>query len=30
LTVYDLWRKARRKPVAPEQKGRFIGVRPKP
>jgi len=30
LTVYDLWRKARRKPVSPEQKGRFISARPKP
>jgi MFS family permease len=30
LTIYDLWRKARRKPVAPEQKGRFVGARPKP
>jgi MFS family permease len=30
LTLYDLWRKARRKPVAPEQKVRFIGIRPKP
>jgi MFS family permease len=30
LTLYDLWRKARRKPVAPEQKVRFISIRPKP
>lgn len=28
LTVYDLWRKSRRKPVPPEQKGPFINVQP--
>ena len=28
LTIYDLWRKARRKPVPPEQKGPFINVQP--
>ncbi len=28
LTVYDLWRKARRKPVPPEQKGPFISAQP--
>jgi MFS family permease len=29
LTIYDLWRKARRKPVAPSQKGPFITTRPR-
>jgi MFS family permease len=29
LTVYDLWRKARRKPVAPAKKGPFITTRPR-
>jgi len=29
LTVYDLWRKARRKPVPPAQKGPFIATRPR-
>jgi MFS family permease len=28
LTVYDLWRKSRRKPVPREQKGPFINVQP--
>jgi MFS family permease len=28
LTVYDLWRKFRRKPVAPDQKGPFISAQP--
>jgi MFS family permease len=28
LTVYDLWRKTRRKPVPPAQKGPFINVQP--
>lgn len=28
LTIYDLWRKARRKPVPPEQKGPFINAQP--
>ena len=28
LTIYDLWRKSRRKPVPPEQKGPFISVQP--
>jgi MFS family permease len=28
LTLYDLWRKSRRKPVPPEQKGPFISVQP--
>jgi MFS family permease len=28
LTVYDLWRKTRRKPVPPAQKGPFIHVQP--
>lgn len=28
LTIYDLWRKARRKPVPPEQKGPFISAQP--
>jgi MFS family permease len=28
LTVYDLWRKSRNKPVPPEQKGPFINVQP--
>ncbi len=29
LTVYDLWRKARRKPVAAAKKGPFIATRPR-
>jgi MFS family permease len=29
LTIYDLWRKTRRKPVAPSQKGPFITTRPR-
>jgi MFS family permease len=28
LTIYDLWRKSRRKPVPPEQKGPFINAQP--
>jgi MFS family permease len=28
LTIYDLWRKTRRKPVPPSQKHRFISVQP--
>jgi MFS family permease len=28
LTLYDLWRKIRRKPVPPEQKGPFISAQP--
>jgi MFS family permease len=28
LTVYDLWRKSRRKPVPPAQKGPFINTQP--
>src|SRR3569833_4639518 len=28
LTVYDLWRKSRRKPVPPGQKGPFISAQP--
>jgi MFS family permease len=28
LTIYDLWRKARREPVPPAQKGPFINVQP--
>jgi MFS family permease len=28
LTVYDLWRKSRRQPVPPEQKGPFISAQP--
>jgi MFS family permease len=28
LTVYDLWRKSRQKPVPPAQKGPFINVQP--
>ena len=28
LTIYDLWRKSRRKPVPPEQKGPFISAQP--
>ncbi len=28
LTIYDLWRKSRRKPVPPAQKGPFINVQP--
>jgi MFS family permease len=30
LALYDLWRKARRKPVPPSQRGPFIGTRPQP
>jgi len=29
LTLYDLWRKMRRKPVPPEQKGPFISAQPR-
>ncbi len=29
LAVYDLWRKSRRKPVPPAQKGTFIGAQPR-
>ena len=29
LAVYDLWRKSRRKPVPPAQKGPFIGAQPR-
>ena len=29
LAVYDLWRKSRRKPVPPTQKGPFIGAQPR-
>ena len=29
LAVYDLWRKSRRKPVPPSQKGPFIGAQPR-
>jgi len=28
LTIYDLWRKSRNKPVPPEQKGPFINAQP--
>jgi len=28
--VYDLWRKTRRKPVPPAQRGPFIGTQPQP
>jgi MFS family permease len=28
LTVYDLWRKSRRRPVPPDQKGPFISAQP--
>jgi MFS family permease len=28
LTLYDLWRKTRRRPVPPEQKGPFISAQP--
>src|SRR5271156_134941 len=28
LTIYDLWRKSRRKPVPPAQKGPFINAQP--
>ena len=30
LAVYDLWRKTRRKPVPPSQRGPFIGTQPQP
>jgi MFS family permease len=30
LAVYDLWRKTRRKPVPPSQRGPFIGRQPQP
>jgi MFS family permease len=30
LAAYDLWRKMRRKPVPPAQRGPFIGARPQP
>ena len=29
LAVYDLWRKSRRKPVPPAQKGSFVGAQPR-
>jgi MFS family permease len=29
LAVYDLWRKSRRKPVSPAQKGPFVGAQPR-
>jgi MFS family permease len=29
LAIYDLWRKSRRRPVPPSQKGPFIGVQPR-
>ena len=29
LAVYDLWRKSRRKPVPPSQKGPFVGAQPR-
>jgi MFS family permease len=29
LAIYDLWRKTRRKPVPPSQKGPFIGAQPR-
>jgi MFS family permease len=29
LAVYDLWRKLRRKPVPPSQKGPFVGAQPR-
>jgi MFS family permease len=29
LAVYDLWRKSRRKPVPPTQKGPFVGAQPR-
>jgi len=29
LAVYDLWRKSRRRPVPPSQKGPFIGAQPR-
>lgn len=29
LAIYDLWRKARRRPVPPAQKGPFIGTQPR-
>jgi MFS family permease len=29
LAVYDLWRKSRRKPVPPAQKGPFVGAQPR-
>jgi MFS family permease len=29
LAVYDLWRKSRRRPVPPSQKGPFIGTQPR-
>jgi MFS family permease len=29
LAIYDLWRKARRRPVPPSQKGPFIGAQPR-
>jgi MFS family permease len=30
LAIYDLWRKSRRRPVPPSQKGPFIGAQPRP
>jgi hypothetical protein len=29
LAVYDLWRKSRRQPVPPEQKGPFVRAQPR-
>ena len=29
LAIYDLWRKSRRTPVLPSQKGPFIGAQPR-
>ncbi len=29
LAIYDLWRKSRRRPVPPSQKGPFIGTQPR-
>ena len=29
LAIYDLWRKSRRKPVPPTQKGPFVGAQPR-
>jgi len=29
LAIYDLWRKSRRRPVPPSQKGPFIGAQPR-
>jgi threonine/homoserine efflux transporter RhtA len=29
LAIFDLWRKTRKRPVPPSQKGPFIGVQPR-